>query len=89
MSMQSMKHSAKLVWLVDMKITQQKSDILDPKPEEQGFIVGKYDDPMMYAAIPVAGTDKQLAIIHQGNVIKYCRNRQSALNFIQKQSKKK
>ena len=72
-----------------MKITQQRSDILDPKPTEQGFIVGKYDDPMMYAAIPVAGTDKQLAIIHQGNVIKYCRNRQSALNFIQKQSKKK
>ena len=72
-----------------MKLTQQNSDILDPKPTEQGFIVGKYDDPMMYAAVPVAGTDKQLAIIHQGNVIKYCRNRQSALNFIQKQSKKK
>ena len=72
-----------------MKLTQQKSDILDPKPTEQGFIVGKYDDPMMYAAIPVAGTDKQLAIIHQGNVIKYCRNRQSALNFIQKQGEKK
>ena len=72
-----------------MKLTQQKSDILDPKPTEQGFIVGKYDDPMMYAAVPVSGTDKQLAIIHQGNVIKYCRNRQSALNFIQKQSKKK
>ena len=72
-----------------MKLTQQKSDILDPKPTEQGFIVGKYDDPMMYAAVPIAGTDKQLAIIHQGNVIKYCRNRQSALNFIQKQSKKK
>ena len=72
-----------------MKLTQQRSDILDPKPTEQGFIIGKYDDPMMYAAVPVAGTDKQLAIIHQGNVIKYCRNRQSALNFIQKQSKKK
>ena len=72
-----------------MKLTQQKSDILDPKPTEQGFIVGKYDDPMMYAAVPIAGTDKQLAIIHQGNVIKYCRNRQSALNFIQRQSNKK
>ena len=72
-----------------MKLTQQKSDILDPKPSEQGFIVGKYSDPLMYAAIPVAGTDKQLAMMHQGNVIKYCRNRQSALNFIQKQSKKK
>ena len=72
-----------------MKLTQQRSDILDPKPSEQGFIVGKYDDPLMYAAVPVAGSDKKLAIIHQGNVIKYCRNRQSALNFIQKQSKKK
>ena len=72
-----------------MKLTQQKSDILDPKPSEQGFIVGKYDDPLMYAAVPIAGTDKQLAIIHQGNVIKYCRNRQSALNFIQRQSNKK
>ena len=72
-----------------MKLTQQRSDILDPKPSEQGFIVGKYDDPLMYAAVPVAGSDTKLAIIHQGNVIKYCRNRQSALNFIQKQSKKK
>ena len=27
-----------------------------PKPEEQGFIVGKYDDPMMYAAVPIAGS---------------------------------
>ena len=72
-----------------MKLTQQRSDILDPKPTEQGFIVGKYDDPMMYAAVPVAGSDTKLAIIHQGNVIKYCRNRQSALNFIQKHSKKK
>ena len=72
-----------------MKLTQQNSDILDPKPTEQGFIVGKYDDPMMYAAVPVAGSDTKLAIIHQGNIIKYCRNRQSALNFIQKRSKKK
>jgi len=72
-----------------MKLTQQRSDILDPKPSEQGFIVGKYDDPLMYAAVPVAGSDTKLAIIHQGNIIKYCRNRQSALNFIQKQSKKK
>ena len=72
-----------------MKLTQQRSDILDPKPSEQGFIVGKYDDPLMYAAVPVAGSDTKLAIIHQGNIIKYCRNRQSALNFIQKRSKKK
>ena len=72
-----------------MKITQQKSDILDPKPEEQGFIVGKYDDPMMYAAVPIAGSDIRLAIIHQGRVIKECRNRQSAMNFIDRHRKGK
>ena len=72
-----------------MKIINHKSNILDPKPTEQGFIVGKYSDPLMYAAVPVAGSTTKLAIIHQGNIIKYCRNRQSALNFIKKQSKKK
>jgi hypothetical protein len=71
-----------------MKLTQQRSDILDPKPTEQGFIVGKYDDPLMYAAVSVAGSDTKLAIIHQGNVIKYCRNRKSAINFISKHKKK-
>jgi len=50
--------------------------------------MGKYDDPLMYAAVPIAGSDKQLAIIHQGNVIKYCRNRKSAINFINKHKKK-
>ena len=72
-----------------MKIINHKSNILDPKPTEQGFIVGKHSDPLMYAAVPVAGSTTKLAIIHQGNIIKYCRNRQSALNFIQKRSKKK
>ena len=71
-----------------MKLTQQKSDILDPKPSEQGFIMGKYSDPLMYAAVPVAGSDTKLVIIHQGNVIKYCRNRKSAINFINKHKKK-
>ena len=71
-----------------MKLEQQKTTILDPKPVEEGFIIGKYDDPMMYAAVPIAGTDKQLAIIHQGNVLKYCRNRKSAINFINKHKKK-
>ncbi len=75
-----------------MKLSQNKSDILDSKPVEQGFIVGKYDDPLMYGAIPIAGNDTKLAIVHQGNILKYCRNRQSAVNFIknhQKQNKKK
>ena len=67
-----------------MKISQQKSDILDPKPVEQGFIVGKYDDPLMYAAVPIAGSNTKLAVVHQANVLKVCRNRQSAINFIER-----
>ena len=72
-----------------MKITQQKSDLLATKPEEQGFIVGKYDDPMMYAAVPIAGSSTKLAIVHQANILKVCRNRQSAINFIEKHRKGK
>ena len=72
-----------------MKIDQQKTTILDPKQIEEGFMVGKYEDPLCYAAVPVAGSVTQLAIIHQGSVIKYCRNRQSALNFIERHKKKK
>ena len=72
-----------------MKITETKKTILDTKPVEEGFIVGKYDDPMMYAAIPIAGSSTKLAIVHQANVLKVCRNRQSAMNFIQRHSKGK
>ena len=72
-----------------MKITETKRTILDTKPVEEGFIVGKYDDPMMYAAIPIAGSSTKLAIVHQANVLKVCRNRQSAMNFIQRHSKGK
>ena len=72
-----------------MKIDQQKTTILDPKQIEEGFMVGKYEDPLCYAAVPVAGSVTQLAIIHQGSIIKYCRNRQSALNFIERHKKKK
>tara|TARA_R100001463_G_scaffold108259_1_gene162791 strand:- start:1016 stop:1258 length:243 start_codon:yes stop_codon:yes gene_type:complete len=67
-----------------MKLKQNKSDILDPKPVEQGFIVGKYDDPLMYAAVPIAGSNTKLAVVHQANVLKVCRNRQSAINFIER-----
>ena len=72
-----------------MKVTQNKSDILDSKPVEQGFIVGKYDDPLMYAAVPIAGSNTKLAVIHQANVLKVCRNRQSAVNFIERHRKGK
>ena len=72
-----------------MKITQTRTSILDAKPVEEGFIVGKYDDPMMYAAIPFGTSDTKLAVVHQANVLKVCRNRQSAMNFIDRHRKKK
>jgi len=72
-----------------MKLTQSKRDILNPKHVEQGFIVGKYDDPLMYAAVPIAGSDTKLAVVHQAKVLKVCRNRQSAINFIEKHRKGK
>jgi len=72
-----------------MKLTQTKSSILDPKPVEQGFIVGKYTDPLMYAAVPVAGSSTKLAVIYQGNILKVCRNRKSAVNFIERHRKGK
>jgi predicted RNA-binding Zn ribbon-like protein len=72
-----------------MKVTNHNSTLLNSNNEEAGFIVGKYDDPLMYAAIPVSGSTTKLAIIHQGNILKMCRNRQSALNFIDKHRNKK
>ena len=72
-----------------MKLTQTKSDILDPKPVEQGFIVGKYDDPLMYAAVPIAGSSTKLAVIYQGNILKVCRNRKSAVKLIERHKKGK
>ena len=72
-----------------MKLEQQKTTILNPKQVEEGFIIGKYDDPMMYAAVPIAGSNTKLAVIHQANVLKVCRNRQSAINFIDRHKRKK
>jgi hypothetical protein len=72
-----------------MKITEHNSSILEPKSREMGFIVGKYNDPKMYAAVPVFGSNVKLIVIHQGKQLKVCRNRQSALNFIAAHSKGK
>ena len=72
-----------------MKIEQQKTTILNPKQVEEGFIIGKYDDPMMYAAVPIAGSNTKLAVVHQANVLKVCRNRQSAINFIDRYKRKR
>ena len=72
-----------------MKLIQTKGSVLEAKPVEEGFMVGKYEDPLCYAAVPIAGSDIRLAIIHQGKVIKECRNRQSAINFIERHRKGK
>jgi len=59
--------------------------ILDAKPGSPGFVIGKnWNDEDMIAAIPVVGSKTQLAIIQHGSVIKYCRNFESAKNFIAK-----
>lgn len=64
--------------------------ILDAKPIEIGFLVGKnWEDPNLYAAVPLMGSDTQLVIIHKGQQIKTCRNRKSAMNFINNHRKGK
>ena len=63
----------------------QKIHILDPKPSIDGFLVGKnWDDPKLYAAVPLAGSTTKLVIIHEGKQLKVCRNEQAARNFIAK-----
>jgi hypothetical protein len=52
----------------------------------EGFVVGKWNDPKVYAAVPC---DKGLMIIHQGEQLKYCRTEQSARSFIDKHKKGK
>ena len=66
-----------------MKLIQHKSDILEPKPIELGFLMGDY------AAIPMIGSDTKLMVIHEGKHLKVCRNRKSAITFIKKHSKTK
>ena len=64
--------------------------VLNPKPEEVGFLVGKnWEDPELYAAVPLMGSTTQLVIIYKGKQIKVCRNRKSAQNFIDKHRKGK
>jgi len=65
-----------------MIIINHNSTILNPVNQETGFMVGKYEEPNCYAAVPVVGSKTRLAIIFNGKVIKECRNRQSAINFI-------
>lgn len=72
-----------------MSYQPTNSHILEPQQSPLGFIVGNWNDPNVYAAVPIAGSNTKLAIIHQGKILKECRNRQSAINFINKHSKGK
>jgi len=62
------------------------SNILTPKPPKNGFVVGAWDDPEMYACVPIGG---RLMVIHQGNQLKICNNETSARNFIKKHQKRR
>ena len=42
-----------------------------------------------YYAVPVMGSNTKLCIIHDGAIIKECRNEQSARNFVTKHRKTK
>ena len=50
-----------------MKIVNHKSDILDPKPVEMGFYIGK---DMEYAAIPLANSDTKLMVFYMGKLLR-------------------
>ena len=62
------------------------SNILTPKPPKNGFVVGAWDDPEMYACVPIGG---RLMVIHQGKQLKICNNEDSARNFINKHKKRR
>ena len=62
------------------------SNILTPKPPKNGFVVGAWDDPEMYACVPIGG---RLMVIHQGQQLKVCNNEDSARNFINKHKKRR
>lgn len=60
----------------------QWDTILDPKPCTRPYVT----KDGMWAAIPIMNS-KQLAIIHNGQHVKVCRNYESAKNYITKQVK--
>ena len=69
-----------------MKVINHNSNILNPKPVEMGFYIGKN---MEYAAIPLANSDTKLMVFYMGKALKECRNRKSAMSLIQKHMKGK
>ena len=69
-----------------MKNAPTNSTILNANPGPLGFVS---DNEMTYASVPWGTSDTKLAIIHDGKLLKICRNRQSALNFIDKHKRKR
>ena len=51
---------------------------------EQGFATNDG-----YYAVPIAGSKTKLMVIHEGELLKECRNESSARNFIAKHKKRK
>ena len=62
------------------------SNILTAKPPKNGFVVGAWDDPEMYACIPMGN---RLCIVYQGKQLKICNNEESARKFIKKHKKRR
>ena len=69
-------------------------DSMDKETKELRAIARFYKDSKMgfatndgYYAIPSNG--KSLAIVHNGEILKFCRNEQSARNFVNKLRKKR
>ena len=51
---------------------------------EEGF-----STPYGYYAVPIMGCSSKLGVIHEGELLKVCRNESSARNFILKHKKSK
>ena len=54
------------------------------KDSKQGFATNDG-----YYAVPVMNSTTKLAIVHEGEILKYCRNEKSARNFVKNHRKSK
>ena len=68
-----------------MSFQYTNSGILDPKVPVFPIVIGDGE----IVAIPVVGSTTKLMVIHNGQPVKVCRNRQSALTLIDKLRKRR
>ena len=80
--------------LMEIMLNLLPKDSMDKETKELRAIARFYKDTKRgfatndgYYAIPSKG--KSLAIVHNGEILKFCRNEQSARNFVDKLRKKK